>query len=402
LGESDVDYVRQQNEMRVIYTDSAAPNLISLKRLVLLANELAFMDRPSVTFGEQRGTIGMKSPLAGAKEQFKEAGIGLAIYHPPSGAADKLYLPYIDSDYYDLNFRKAVIDGLRLDKKFAETFIQLNAEYAAFSSDPESDKIYKRYKGAKVVEALISDPSLVGVSIDKADPYNYGYHVETPEGRKATLRLLIESISIQATTTMLACSQKEFSPISDSSTFAQLLGLRLSRFSEKEKPPSYSTQLGFKMLQSVLPDEVLENVDISYLLEYRKETIETYKAWSIDLDRLSVQIEKANPEEVKSEMQNILRTEVVPKMIEYKRAMDSVADKMFGTLIKRCATTASAYITASQIVNVGFNQALIAGALSLVPAVVDYLNENEAVRRRYSLAYLIDLSSNVAAKLPKK
>lgn len=379
--------------MKILYSDSTACPLPTLKRLILLADQLAFTDRPSVNF-ENRGTIGMKSPLRGAIADFAKCGIQLDVYSPPAGAAEDLHLPYINSDIDDLEFRRIILEGFKTDPSFNQNFVALDAQYASIgrTEDPGEPKL--KTPGRDLITAIVNDPEMASFDLYKTDPFFDPYRIDTQIGKAATLRVFMESISIQVTSSMLVAAQADYMTLCDSPTMARLIDRRLIRFNQPDNRQLYTAPLGLEILKAVIPDEVLQQIDVDAVFEYRSEAKEAYTAWSTDVNRISVKLESLPPEKVQSEMQNIIRTEIIPKVVEYRGEMENIAEKMFGGLIKRASTIALPTLAAVQYANVGIGEAIIAAASFLAPSVVDYLNDNQKIRRRYATAYVIDLVRN--------
>ena len=75
--------------MRVIYAGGPLCAEMTFKRLVLLANEIGFSDRPSVGF-DKWGTVGVQTPIrsiAAAEGQ----PVKFVIHQPPSGPVAEVF-----------------------------------------------------------------------------------------------------------------------------------------------------------------------------------------------------------------------------------------------------------------------------------------------------------------------
>src|SRR5215204_4877078 len=82
--------------MRLLVSGSTMPSFQPFKRLILLGDEVGFMDRPSVTFGNH-GSIGRDSNI----RRFGREGlpvVALTAHEPKSGPAEHLYAPYVEAD----------------------------------------------------------------------------------------------------------------------------------------------------------------------------------------------------------------------------------------------------------------------------------------------------------------
>src|SRR5712671_4159238 len=112
--------------MKLLYSGESACNEATFKRLVLIGTELAFMDRPSVTFSGW-GTIGHQSPLRALDTRGEP--VTVTVHAPPSGPATGLYEQYAIADLENPEFVRIVLEGLRRDHAFASKVIQTEANY---------------------------------------------------------------------------------------------------------------------------------------------------------------------------------------------------------------------------------------------------------------------------------
>ena len=131
--------------MKLLYAGGSGCSEPTLKRLLLVGTELAFMDRPSVIFGKW-GTVGHQSMFRRIDTEGEP--VTISAYAPPSGPASSLYEPYAIADFENPEFAKTVLEWLRADRAFASKFIQPEANYG--------DGV----KGKSIVEALGRDTTL--------------------------------------------------------------------------------------------------------------------------------------------------------------------------------------------------------------------------------------------------
>src|SRR5215470_6120081 len=108
--------------MKLLYSDAPACSEPTLKRLLIVAEEIAFMDRPGAMFGEagdQWGTLAMESPLRAFAGRMDP--VPLTVYGPPSGIrATPLFERYAEIDLAEPEFRRTFLDGLEHDPLFSD------------------------------------------------------------------------------------------------------------------------------------------------------------------------------------------------------------------------------------------------------------------------------------------
>jgi len=117
----------------------------SLSRLLLLGDELVFLDQPSVSF-DNWGTVGAPSFMR--RFSFEGSPVTVSVVTPPSGPARNLYESYVQADVTNPAFVKAFLDGLKNDDIFAERFLARDANYGDGRS------------GVDIRRLLVADKSL--------------------------------------------------------------------------------------------------------------------------------------------------------------------------------------------------------------------------------------------------
>src|SRR5262249_47188028 len=105
--------------MKLLYIGTHFCPANSFARLLVLGDELVFLDRPSVTF-DNWGTIGHESFMR--RISFEGAPVKVSVVEPPSGPAHLLYESYVRADITNPAFVRIFLDGLNSDDSFAERF----------------------------------------------------------------------------------------------------------------------------------------------------------------------------------------------------------------------------------------------------------------------------------------
>jgi len=200
--------------MRLLITGYHVPSLPTLKRLILVADEIGFLDRPSVTF-QNWGTIGRVSDI----RQFKveDSPITISVHESPSGPAEGLYLPYISADLRNHTFLQVVFEGLKEDS-FAWKFIQPMGKHGADGT-----------LGTELRQDLLSDPSLPAQNLDDDDiKAVFTAKCGTVEHRRALFKMTAAQASIAITSSLAITAQTGLAPVSGDSHLCRLLALRTS------------------------------------------------------------------------------------------------------------------------------------------------------------------------------
>lgn len=365
--------------MRVLYSGGTFCSLETFKRLVLLADEIAFMDRPSIVFGNH-GTVGYDSEF----RRFNTSGapIKFSVHSPPSGPAKNLYLNYLETDVKNPQFVKTTLDGLKADPTFQNRLIQIEANYGWGT-------------GRQILNALLQDPFLSDAQFDlEVDP-KLLYVPDTPEGRRQTLCSMLTEASIHVTSALITAEELNLSPVSDDPFFCHLLALRSSQDTYVRQPTSLASVLGLAITKSVLPDAALSSLEIRDLFEFRRSAKDSYESWSTEVERLSLRLLDVPPDKIGVEAAKLIVSEVRPRMLQLRHDMTGARDKLFGDLLKTVTKWEMPTLSVAYLASLSLPTAIAAFASALAPAVptvVDYFVQRRELVRQNSLAYLVGLS----------
>ena len=276
------------------------------------------------------------------------------------------------------------LDGLKSDDVFAERFLPRDANYG------------EGRNGADIRRLLVTDQSLYDVTLDLSQDHPSLMHKpETPEGRRAVAKMLIVDASIQVTSALLMADEIEALPIADDVTYPRLLALRASSSNYVGGTHSLAPRLGLEFARAIIPDEALRKLNFKGIFEYREKSKDIYKAWNIEINKVSAKISDSdlkNPEET---IQKLIATELLPNVREYENELVSIRDRLFGDLIKGVAKWEFPAISIAYFANLGFAGAVTAFATAVgaaVPHVVDYVSSSRAAVRKHAVSYLIGLS----------
>lgn len=364
--------------MKVLFTGRSICDFPTMQRLLLIADEVAFMDRPSVAFGNW-GLVGHESEVRRLLMP-PDSPVVLVAHKPPWGRSEALYQKYVEEDVANPAFVSVFLKGLRESASFASKFVAIEADYS-------------KGKGHEILAALNADESLATADLRGGVEGSRLFEWNTTEGRRETLKSLLCECSVQVTAAMAVSAKTDLLPVADDPFLCRLLAVRAADQKYLRSKPVVSGVLGLAIAQAVLPDEILRELTFADVLDYRKEAKDAYTAFSTEVDRLAVRIVDVDPSHLDDEVRSILASEVAPRVRAYKSEMCSVRDRMFGNLIKKVVKWEVPTLTVTQWVGVSWGTALAAFLGALIPAaapdLVDYVVGRREVARKNALAYLI-------------
>lgn len=359
--------------MKLLYYGGTFCSGETLKRLLVVAKEIAFVDRPSVKLSEKSGTVGIATMARRIEPLDPKTGIVMSA-HAPYEAAVPVFQEYLKSDWANPAFRRAVLDGLS-NEGFAERVIQMDGNYGDAT-------------GRQICDALLADRALREPVLPAVE-HQTRFKIDTPSARIETLGALVAEASIMVSGGVVGAAEADCSPITDDETLAALFAIR-----GMERPDDGGRHalaiLGDEIARAVLPDWVLAQLSIRDILDYRAKTKDAYDAWFGELNDLVVSLEETASEDLQRVAKKVVAASVAPSIAEYKREMASVRDSMFGDLVSSAPNwglpAVLLHIAAGPIV------ALI-GALTQAGLTtgVNYYNGKRKVRRDHAVSYLLRL-----------
>lgn len=383
--------------MKLLYLGTELCPPETLQRLMVLADEICFLDRPSVMPIGQWGTVGYANPM----RQFSTGSkaVKFSAFKAPDGSeAGGLYEFYANADVMNPDFVRVFLDGIRDSEKFASKYLQPAGNYG------------NGVTGTQLRQRLVMDQSLYQASFDlsaKQHP-SIMYQTETPEGRKAVVKTLLVDASIGITGALLMADELDAIPIADDNVHPQLLALRVSNQKYVGGITSLAPFLGLQFARAVIPDQVLKCLEFKDIISYREKSQDIYAAWNIEISSAAAKIGDADLRNPADAVQKIIATDLLPKIKDYENEMASVRDKLFGDMLKSVVSWELPTLTIGYVAHLGFTGALeafataanagaiagavAAGARATVPHLVDYVNSRRAATRKHAVSYLLGLT----------
>ena len=367
--------------MKAVYFGGSFCSFETFQRLFLIADEIAFLDRPSVSFG-QWGTVGEQSP-ARQLALPEDCPVRVRAFAPPWGPAERYYKKYLEQDLVTPAFVSTFLKGLRNDRVFSSRFVAPDMNYGAGT-------------GAQIVAALSADSHLDAAPLTgPVDPRRM-FAFETHEDRVQAVQHMLHEASISVSAALSAVARDDLLPVSDDPFMCRLLALRATDQHYVGSTPKMAAILGLAVAQAVLPDDVLKHLTLEDLIDYRKEAAAAYASWTVEINRLAVNLGTIDPTRLDDELKSIIVRDVAPRIQEHTHEMRAVRDRMFGGLIKKVLTNSARQVPTLLLVHhisMDWREGLGAFALSIVgPEVIDAVIGKRDGARKHAMAYLVGLS----------
>jgi hypothetical protein len=369
--------------MKLLFTGDPGCSAQTLKRLMIIGEELAFMDRPSVTVGGWT-MIGINSPLRQFEPAMQDTQPSLKVYTPPVGPISPLHEEYARRDLANPAFRGAFLRGLQTSDDFAFKFLQLKADYGPPAGT-----------GENIRQALLNDPALEEAEISGPRLQGRPFQIDTANGRLDTLRMLLTEASVRLTGTLAVASETGLLPVADDPIIAELFAMRSSGKEYVGGTASLAPWLGLEVATAVVPDEALAKLNYTDILDYRKTAKDAYNNWFVTINKWASEIDAMTPAEVAKHLQKLQAEKINPSIIEYRSEMKAIAEKLWGDLLKTFARYPIPALSLGYVFDFSPAKLLMTAAAALspaIPALVDYLQANRNLDRKHASAYLIGIT----------
>ncbi|HEY2547152.1 MAG TPA: hypothetical protein VGI46_13885 [Candidatus Acidoferrum sp.] len=211
-----------RDKLRAFYYPDFWVEFATLKKSVLLFDEIHFMDRPSFMFGGRYGTVGAASPLRAYEHSFRDHGVALYVHGAPGGIVEGPLLASVESDLGDINFMTRFQEGLRASPLFRN----LHISPGNYGNGETHETMFQK---VAAIDLQQSRPALEIFN----DPLVRHMDHQTPEGRLKILASKAAICSVKMNFALDVGAKNAFAPMSDASPYASLIGTKYSVLSRR-------------------------------------------------------------------------------------------------------------------------------------------------------------------------
>lgn len=155
--------------IKALYYPEFAMDIATLKRSILLFDELHVMDRPSFSFGGGKkstfGMIGADSPLRPFEKSFRDEGMPLYVHRSPGGRISEEDYAEVAADLNDMEYLRRFQKGLET----SPTFRRIQIPVANYGEVGNQDDVTRATLGVDLTTAfanydtpiqLLEDPAI--------------------------------------------------------------------------------------------------------------------------------------------------------------------------------------------------------------------------------------------------
>ena len=364
----------------------------TIKKSILLFDEIHFMDRPSFMFGSgghgSIGMVGASSPMRQYEQSFRDEGVPLYVHEAPGGRLPGELLKAVEADLSDTTFMAKFQEGLQSSPHFHG----LHIVPGNYGNGETHETIFQKIAAVD----LHNSPSALEV-FNNRDMHPFDY--TTRDGLLKVLATDAAFCSVKMNFALSVGAQEGFAPLADASPYTNLLSSKYSRAVASASAAGgrtiAATDLSLAILDELVPAEILSQMTIGDTIKYRKESESARDAFLEHLLALQAKLGQiALDADYGATIDKIITTEIRPAAREFRNALDTICDKLFGK-IKAAAILAA---TSPAVVQIFGDMTLEKLSLAVMPAAgyaigetIGALAEVRAASRDCALSYLLDL-----------
>ena len=379
------------SKIRTLYYPDMFVSETTLKKAILLFDELHFIDRPSFTFNNF-GSIGATSPIRPYEASFREAGVPIYVHGIAGGRLEGDFLEQTLSDIDDLEFLIRFQSGIKSSKTFKDILVPQGNYGEGRNADDVANKL-SNVDIAVVLENYGSAHELF--YDDKVKPFD----LSTPLGCAKQLLSTAALCAANLNFALAEGARNDFIPLADAVPYGELLGAKYRRAVNKiqlAKNPLQITDLSFAIFDQVVSAESIEEMSIKDVVAHRKSS---QKAREEFLEHMGSLRDRQGSIDVGSdyagEIDKIIKSEILPAAHDFRNKLEAIDNSFKSALAKgTVGFLGSSGALVSIFADLSWPRliGLAGGAAAYVGnAAIDTFVAKRAVKRECSISYLLSL-----------
>jgi hypothetical protein len=379
-----------REKIAVLYYPDFWADYATLVKEVLLFDELHFMDRASMMFGDF-GTIGAASPLRQFEASFRDEGVPFYVHPAPMGPVTDQWYEDIKADVNDPEFLKRFQNGLRT----SPTFRRLQVVPGNYGEYGNEESVARRLMVVDLSAALEGHESPVTLFEDSRIRH---FDLSTPVGCAKQLISDAMTCSAKLNFALNVGTRHGFLPLADASPFGDLLGAKYARALNKLQPAENKlqmTDLSFAIFDELIPPGRLEAFSLKDAVRYRKAS---EKAREEFLEHLSmIQVKQATigiNGDYTGAIRKLIDTEIRPAVATFKKKLRGIDESLFGAIAKGAVGAASGSSAITLFGDLSWQRILAVGSMAaayVTKALIDAYLAERTVKRECGISYLLSL-----------
>lgn len=307
--------------MKLTFSDYHTTDELTFKRLLLICDELAFFDAPSINIADNLGTVGQKSGLRHFIKDFEGSPVKLIVDEPPNSTFNSgFYHRYFEKDLANKLFINTIFEGIEAGWIYDNLFDSGKTNPAGEFND------YKSW-------ILANREEILATNLYEIERPKEVWKVTNKHEAMFAFKILASSESMSVTSTLFICNKYNNAPVSISPYLNKLISIRLTSDIYNGKPIK-ARQLGLRLMDCFIPDEALLQISWQDILEFREQAKPYYEAWNIEINKLEAIIFKEIDILSDQDILNLIDSEINPRLLELKNEIRRVRDDRYKNIFK--------------------------------------------------------------------
>jgi hypothetical protein len=373
--------------MDFVFADSHSIDALSFRRLLILANSVAFVNRPSIALEDNYYTVGVHSNVTEVAPMFESTPIRISVETPPDSVFNSsFYKKYFESDLQNQEFIKIITEGV--EKGFIH---DLNFKETSDIKNEFSD--FKNWIIANKEELH----NLDYLSVQRPDEV---FEISNKQEAIFAFKMLLSEESMRCTSVLQVCNNLSSSPLVYNPYLNRLLTQRITNNVYTGKN-SISRTLGIKLIEGLIPDAALARISIEELLTFREDTKGYYDAWMTEVKKLEANLinEKFGFSDL--EIQLFIDSTIEPELLKLKNEIKKIRDDRFKDVMKVIKNTAISLITGGTLSTIGLPAAVVGFILGhlktpqLTDEIIDANVKLKQAKEMNNYTYLLKINELV-------
>lgn len=317
----------RDSRINVFYYPDMFVARATLKKAILLFDELHFMDRPSFFFGTL-GTVGAACPLRPVEASFREDGVPLFVHDAPGGSlAGTSFLEQIRIDVDDPLFLKRFQQGLERSATFRQFQIQ-PGNYGGFGNE---QNVAEKLIGVDLSKDLKSHGTASDLFWDdRVKPLD----LSTPLGCAKQLVTTAVICSAKLNYALKVSAERGFLPLADAGPYGDLLGAKYVRAVNRIDPANLkiqATDLTFAIFDELVSPERLEKLSFDQIIRYRKASEGAREDFLEYLSALQARQSGIGIDgDYAGVVEKIVTSEIIPAARDFRNKLATIGDFCLG------------------------------------------------------------------------
>lgn len=369
----------KMNQFKVLYYPNSECHPLVLAKSILVFDQITFFDHPSITF-QSAGTVGHDSAMRQVMPILKQEGYDLNVLKLKGGIIEGDLEKMIDADLGN--------------RKFRSTFLHLLQHDPSFLINKVPSGNYGQYGDAENLRKLILavKNEEIPMTVQEMKRSKQTGKIEPP----MLIALNMAADSYQFNVSTYFAVDQDIQLFGESKGMDMLLNAKFTEDEIKDQARhDISNKLAFTLLDQLIPNKAFQGKSIVDIVRFRNETMKEREKFKEHIVEITLNLQDENEKNATDKVQKILYTKLLPEARDYQYKLAESWDRFFNESTKAVLGD-TGQITQIVVTSIGFHSfaaALLAGAarvgMRVVPHLIDYLKEKEAIERRNPYAYLM-------------